>query len=99
MTKVFTPNKVGFEVLENTGTEIILKRVLKQRPNSNKSRYRDEMALPKLSIHYFEGDDLRQLQEIAIRISSRIVEKRKNDSFSFVKLINSLKKRIVQRID
>ena len=65
MSKVVV-NKVGFEVLEDTGTEIILKRVLKQR--TKKSRYDEEMALPKLSVQYFEEEELKHLQEIARRL-------------------------------
>lgn len=82
---------IGFEVLEDTGTEIILKRVLKQR--TNKSRYDEEMALPKVSVHYFDEEDLKQLQEIAFKLSTRIIEKRKKEPSFFAKLFISTKKR------
>ena len=79
MSKVVV-NKVGFEVLEDTGTEIILKRVLKQR--TKKSRYDEEMALPKLSVQYFEEEELKRLQEIARRLSVTI-NQRKQEELSY----------------
>lgn len=79
MSKVVV-NKVGFEVLEDTGTEIILKRVLKQR--TKKSRYDEEMALPKLSVQYFEEEELKRLQEIARRLSITI-NQRKQEELSY----------------
>ena len=79
MSKVVV-NKVGFEVLEDTGTEIILKRVLKQR--TKKSRYDEEIALPKLSVQYFEEEELKRLQEIARRLSVTI-NQRKQEELSY----------------
>lgn len=79
MSKVVV-NKVGFEVLEDTGTEIILKRVLKQR--TKKSRYDEEMALPKLSVQYFEEEELKHLQEIARRLYITI-NQRKQEKLSY----------------
>lgn len=79
MSKVVV-NKVGFEVLEDTGTEIILKRVLKQR--TKKSRYDEEMALPKLSVQYFKEEELKRLQEIARRLSVTI-NQRKQEELSY----------------
>ncbi len=73
-------NRIGFEVLEDTGTEIILKRVLKQR--TKKSRYDEEMALPKLSVQYFEEEELKRLQEIAMELSV-IINKRKKEELSY----------------
>lgn len=91
MDKLAVKN-IGFEVLEDTGTEIVLKRVLKQR--TNKSRYNEEMALPKVSVHYFEEDDLKQLQEIASQLSTGIIRKRGEETSFFVKLFTSIKRRI-----
>lgn len=76
MSKVVV-NKVGFEVLEDTGTEIILKRVLKQR--TKKSRYDEEMALPKLSVQYFEEEELKHLQEIARRLYITINQRKQKE--------------------
>ena len=91
MDKVEIKN-VGFEVLEDTGTEIVLKRVLKRHPNK-KSRYNEEMALPKLSVSYFDDHDLQQLQRIAIEVTENIVENRKQKNSIFVKVIAAIKKR------
>lgn len=91
MDKVEIKN-VGFEVLEDTGTEIVLKRVLKRHPNK-KSRYNEEMALPKLSVSYFDDHDLQQLQRIAIEVTENIVENRKQKDSIFVKVIAAIKKR------
>lgn len=91
MDKVEIKN-IGFEVLEDTGTEIVLKRVLKRHPNK-KSRYNEEMALPKLSVSYFDDHDLQQLQKIAIEITENIVENRKQKNSIFVKVIAAIRKK------
>lgn len=91
MDKVEIKN-IGFEVLEDTGTEIVLKRVLKRDPNK-KSRYNEEMALPKLSVSYFNNHDLQQLQKIAIEVTKNIVENRKQKTSFFVKVIAAIRKK------
>lgn len=83
MDKLAVKN-IGFEILEDTGTEVVLKRVLKQ--HTNKSRYNEEIALPKVSVHYFDEEDLKQLQEIASQLSTVIVKKRKEKSSFFMRL-------------
>lgn len=91
MDKVEIKN-IGFEVFEDTGTEIVLKRVLKRDPNK-KSRYNEEMALPKLSVSYFNNHDLQQLQKIAIEVTKNIVENRKQKTSFFVKVIAAIRKK------
>lgn len=91
MDKVEIKN-IGFEVLEDTGTEIVLKRVLK-RDHNKKSRYNEEMALPKLSVSYFNNHDLQQLQKIAIEVTKNIVENRKQKTSFFVKVIATIRKK------
>lgn len=73
---------VGFEVLKDTGSEIVLKRVLTERMSSKK-RYEKEMTLPKVVIRYFEVEDLKKLQELAANISSRMLEQRDNNNTKF----------------
>lgn len=87
MSKVVV-NKVGFEVLEDTGTEIILKRVLKQR--TRKSRYDEEMALPKLSVQYFEEEEVKRLQEIAKSLSVNINQRRQEELSYWPKVLRFL---------
>ncbi|GEM_PF-2334838 len=91
MDKVAIKN-IGFEVLEDTGTEIVLKRVLKRYPNK-KSRYNEEMALPKLSVSYFGDHDLQQLQKIAIEVTENIVKNRKQKNSIFCKVIAAIRKK------
>lgn len=91
MDKIAIKN-IGFEILEDTGTEIVLKRVLKRHPNK-KSRYNEEMALPKLSVSYFDDHDLQQLQRIAIEVTKNIVENRKQRNSIFVKVIAAIRKK------
>lgn len=83
---------IGFEVMEDTGTEIVLKRVLKQLPNK-KSRYKEEMALPKLSVPYFDDNDLLQLQKIAIEVTKDIVEKRKQKTSFLSKIVTIIRRK------
>ena len=62
------PN-IGFEVLKKDNDVVVLKRVL---PMKNGKRRRNvEMSLPKLSVHYFDTEELLRLQEIALQISER----------------------------
>lgn len=91
MDKVTIKN-IGFEVLEDTGTEIVLKRVLKHQSNK-KSRYNEEISLPKLSVSYFDDNDLQQLQKIAFEVTEKIVENRKQKTSVFTKIITAIRKK------
>lgn len=83
---------VGFEILKDTGSEIVLKRVLTERISSKK-RYEKEMTLPKVVISYFEVEDLNNLQELAANISSRMLEQRDNNNTKFfMRLFSTIRK-------
>lgn len=74
-------NNIGFDILEKTEEEVVLKRVL---PSKNgKSRLEDELALPKLAIQYFEIDELEQLQTIAEELTQRLANIRKKRSLRY----------------
>lgn len=51
------------------------------------------MALPKLSVSYFDEHDLQQLQKIAIEVTGNIVENRKQKTSIFVKVIAAIRKK------
>ena len=72
MDNMKTQHNIGFEVLKKDKDVVVLKRVL---PMKNGKRRKDvEMSLPKLSVHYFDTEELQHLQEIALQISKRKVE-------------------------
>lgn len=62
-------HNIGFEVLEKDKDVVVLKRVLPKR--YGKRRKDVEMSLPKLSVHYFDTEEIQRLQEIALQISER----------------------------
>lgn len=64
-------HQIGFEVLEDNGDSITLKRVLKKKVTV-KNRYNEEMALPKLTVNYFDKDEVRKLQEIEKEIIAEL---------------------------
>ena len=69
MDNMKTQHNIGFEVLKKDKDVVVLKRVL---PMKNGKRRKDvEMSLPKLSVHYFDTEELQRLQEIALQISER----------------------------
>ena len=72
------PQNIGFEVLEKNDEEVVLKRVLP--PKNGKCRSDIELSLPKLSIQYFDVNELEELQEIASTLTKRLVEKRQKHS-------------------
>lgn len=78
---------IGFELLEKNDEEVVLKRVLS--PKNGKSRIDIELSLPKLSIQYFDVNELEGLQEIASTITKRLVEKRQKRSLK-LKIISLL---------
>lgn len=80
----------GFEVLEKTEEEVILKRVLPLK--KGKHRHDVELSLPKLSIHYFDIDDLEVLQAIAEEMAKRIAKKREKHSLKY-RIISIFNKR------
>lgn len=79
---------IGFELLEINDEEVVLKRVLS--PKNGKSRIDIELSLPKLSIQYFDVNELEGLQEIASTITKRLVEKRQKRSL-ILKIISLLR--------
>lgn len=81
------PN-IGFELLEKNDEEVVLKRVLS--PKNGKSRIDVELSLPKLSIQYFDVNELEGLQEIASNITKHLVEKRRRHSLK-LKIISLLR--------
>ncbi len=64
-----TQHNIGFEVLKKDKDVVVLKRVLPRK--NGKRRKNVEMSLPKLSVHYFDKNELHCLQEIALRISEK----------------------------
>lgn len=82
-------NSVGFEILEDNGDSIVLKRVLKQK-YYNKNRYKEEMDLPKLIVHYFNDEEIDKLQKIEEEIVQRIILNRRNSIYE--KILNFFKK-------
>ncbi len=82
------PQNIGFEVLEKNDEEVVLKRVLS--PRNGKSRVDIELSLPKLSVKYFDANELEGLQDIASAITKRLVEKRQKHSLRF-KIISLLR--------
>lgn len=83
-----TTHSVGFEILEDNGDSIVLKRVLKQK-YSNKDRYKEEMALPKLIVHYFNDEEIDKLQKIEEEIVRKIILNRRNSIYE--KILNFFK--------
>lgn len=81
------PN-IGFELLEKNDEEVVLKRVLSSK--NGKSRIDVELSLPKLSIQYFDVNELEGLQEIASNITKHLVEKRQRHSLK-LKIISLLR--------
>lgn len=79
---------IGFELLEKNDEEVVLKRVLSQK--NGKSRIDIELSLPKLSIQYFDVNELEGLQEIASTITKRLVERRQKRSLK-LKIISLLR--------
>ncbi len=79
---------IGFEVLEKNDEEVVLKRVLS--PRKGKRRVDIELSLPKVSIKYFDTNELEGLQDIASDITKRLVEKRQKHSLK-LKIISILR--------
>ena len=69
MDNMKTRHNIGFEVLKKDRDVVVLKRVLPMK--KGKRRKEVEMSLPKLSVHYFDTEELQRLQEIALQISER----------------------------
>lgn len=67
INKMKTYHNIGFEVLKKDQDVVVLKRVLPKKHGKRQKNI--EMSLPKLSIHYFDTDDLQRLQKIALRLS------------------------------
>ena len=79
---------IGFEVLEKNDEEVVLKRVLS--PRKGKRRVDIELSLPKVSIKYFDTNEVEGLQDIASDITKRLVEKRQKHSLK-LKIISILR--------
>ena len=69
MNNMKPQHNIGCEVLEKDKDVVVLKRVLPKR--YGKRRQDVEMSLPKLSVHYFDTEEIQRLQEIALQISER----------------------------
>ena len=76
-----TSRSIGFEVLKKDNGVIILKRVLPMK--KGKRRNDVEMALPKLSIHYFDEEELERLQLIALKISEKKLQMKIKHSIKY----------------
>lgn len=72
---------IGFDVLEKNEEEVVLKRVLPLK--NGKPRHDVELSLPKLSVHYFDIDDLEILQAIAEEMAKRIAKNREKRSLRY----------------
>lgn len=76
MTKAIEKN-LGFEVLSENENGVTFKRVLSAK-RSAKENHKIEMGLPKVTIHYFDKDDIERLNKIQIEIADKYVVKRDN---------------------
>ncbi|MBK8514670.1 MAG: hypothetical protein IPL56_20930 [Saprospiraceae bacterium] len=76
MTKT-TEKNVGFEVLTENEDGVTFKRVLSTKRPAKENR-KIEMGLPKVTIHYFDKDDIERLNKIQIELAEKYVVKREN---------------------
>lgn len=76
MKNTIDPN-VEFEVLSENEDGVIFKRVLKKNISAKEKKKR-EMNLPKVTIHYFDEEDLEELHKIQYQISEKYVVKQGN---------------------
>jgi hypothetical protein len=76
MTKI-TEKNVGFEVLTENEDGVTFKRVLSTKRPAKENR-KIEMELPKVTIHYFDKDDIERLNKIQIELAEKYVVKREN---------------------
>ena len=81
-----TKRNVGFEILTENEEAITFKRVLtKNRPVKDNRKI--EMSLPKVTIQYFDEDDIERLNEIQIKLATR---NKKNTTFPVSKILRNL---------
>ena len=69
-----------FEVLEENDERVVFKRVLPRNNRSKKEQWEIEMQLPKLSLHYFDLEDLNNLKQIEADISGSYEPTKDNSS-------------------
>jgi hypothetical protein len=69
---------IGFEVLSENEENIVYKRVLTSNIPS-KEKYKREMSLPKVTMHYFDIEDIEKLQRIQSQIAEKYVVKKEGD--------------------
>ncbi|WP_426065392.1 hypothetical protein [Flavobacterium sp. DSP2-3-1] len=86
MSKVKEKN-IGFEVLTENNEHVVYKRVLSSNI-PNKVRKKREMELPKVTISYFEKDDIERLHAIQAELANTYVIKKDGE---FILIIRAIK--------
>ena len=64
MNKSKTRTNIGFEVLRKDDNSVTFKRVIPQRNRNEKETRAIELDLTKVTVKYFDKDDLVHLQKI-----------------------------------
>lgn len=86
MSKVKEKN-IGFEILKDNNEHVVFKRVLS--PNiPSKVRKKREMELPKLTVSYFNREDIEKLQALQAEIANNYVIKKDGE---FILLLRAIK--------
>jgi hypothetical protein len=75
--KSIIDQKIEFEVLSENDDSVVFKRVLKKNIPAKEKKKR-EMNLPKVTIHYFDEEDLEELHKIQNQLSEKYVVKEGN---------------------
>ncbi len=78
---------VGFEVLSKNEDGVTFKRVLSTKRPAKENR-KIENSLPKVTIRYFDKDDIERLNKIQVELEAGNALKREN---SFTNGIKTLK--------
>jgi hypothetical protein len=78
MDKNTARTKIGFEVLSKDNNSITFKRLIPLKHRNVKEARAIELDLTKVTVKYFDKDDLIHLQKIGDGIYRTYVEKNKN---------------------
>lgn len=88
-----TESKLGFEVLSKSDDGVVYKRVLNNNSISSKERRKREMDLPKVTMLFFDIDDIENLQRIQ---NETIVEASNENLRKISKTLNTIKNILVK---
>ena len=78
MDKNKARTKIGFEVLRKDDNSVTFKRLIPLKHRNEKEARAVELDLTKVTVSYFDKDDLIHLQKIGDGIYKTYVEKSKN---------------------